>query len=212
MIFFAHIGQQEYSQRQLAIASGIVFLVLIPLLILIAYLAWRVYLKYVDSNEGSWEYQKPASLLRSFSPTATSETVSSPLSDRSSTDSSLIKRKRSYDKSYRTHEPLAGLPETEFESKAVDPNEPEFEPKSPTSATSPTSSIIYSQPYRSQPDLLTGDTAKPKLSYGSDDYSVPIKKSIAKANVIPAQNPPISKLSAADRARMSSQSSMITDV
>jgi len=34
------LRQQEYSQRQLAVASGIVFLVLIPLILLFLYLAY----------------------------------------------------------------------------------------------------------------------------------------------------------------------------
>ncbi|XP_048517343.1 protein mesh isoform X2 [Dendroctonus ponderosae] len=197
------LRQQEYSQRQLAVASGIVFLVLIPLLILIAYIAYRVYLKYVDSEESSWQYQKPVMLARSFSPT--SDAFSNPSSDRSSTDS-MFKRKRSYDKTYRTHEPLTGLPETDFEQKELDPNEPEFEPKSPTSPTP--SSVVYSQPFQSQPDLVN-PAGKERLTYGSDDYAIPVKKN----NVSPtAKFFPSSQLSPTDKTRMSSQSNIVTAV
>lgn len=162
-----------------------------------------MYLKYVDSEESSWQYQKPAPLGRSFSPT--SDAFSSPSSDRSSTDS-MFKRKRSYDKSYRTHEPLTGLPETDFEHKDIDPNEPEFEPKSPTSPSP--SSVVYSQPFQSQPDLVN-PSGKQRLTYGSDDYALPVKKN----NVSPtAKFFPSSQLSPADKTRMSSQSSIVTDV
>lgn len=202
----SHLGQQEYSQRQLATASAIVFAVLIPLLIVIAYIAYRVYLKYVNSEESSWQYQKPTLLARSLSPTNTSEAFSSPTSDASG--ESIFKKRRSYDKSYRTHEPLSGLPETEFEDKQVDPNEPDFDP--PKTPVSPTpSSVVYSQPFQSQPDLVSHDD-KQRLTYGSDDYAVPYKKSV-NPNVSPTSKfPPASRLSPS--ARMSSQSSVITDV
>ncbi|CAH1121477.1 unnamed protein product [Ceutorhynchus assimilis] len=136
------LRQQEYSQRQLATASGIVFVVLIPLLIIIAYIAYRLLLNYINTEESSWQYQKP----RALSPI---------LSSTGSTDS-MFRKRRSYDKSYRTHEPLSGLPEIEFEDKEI---EPEFEPKSPTPS--------YSQP----------------LNYGSDDYAVPIRKKMQPARI-----------------------------
>ncbi|XP_066245028.1 protein mesh isoform X1 [Euwallacea similis] len=204
------LRQQEYSQRQLAMASGIVFIVFIPLIIIIVYLAYRVYLKYLESREGSWEYQKPASLLgRSLSPVETA--LSSPNSERSNTDSTFKKR-RSYDKSYRTHEPLEGLPHTEFESKQIDPNEPEFEPVTPISPTP--SSLVYSQPFQSQPDIVNAQKNNPaRVTYGSDDYAVPVKNAAQQSSVSPTYKfPQSTKLSSADRARMSSQSSIVTDV
>ncbi|XP_050303220.1 protein mesh isoform X2 [Anthonomus grandis grandis] len=198
------LRQQEYSQWQLALASGVVFAVLIPLLVIIAYIAYKVLQRFTSTEDSSWQYQKP--LGRSLSPAQTSEAFSS---DRSSTDS-MFKKKRNYDKSYRTHEPLTGLPETEFEEKEVDPNEPSFEPKTPVSPTP--SSVVYSQPFQSQPDLVAQDNRQ-RLTYGSDDYAVPVKnKTYNNPNVSPTTKFPGARLTAADKARMSSQSSIITDV
>lgn len=66
----------------------------------------------------------------------------SPVSDRSSSGSSTSKKRRSYDKTYRTHEPLKGLPEVEFEEKQWDLDET----PSPTSEFEPDTKPIYSQP------------------------------------------------------------------
>lgn len=56
------------------------------------------------------------------------------MSDRSSSGSNGSKKRRSYDKSYKTHEPLKGLPEVEFEEKPWDVDAPsptvtEYEPE-----------------------------------------------------------------------------------
>lgn len=121
-------------------------------------------------------------------------------SDKSDTSFNLLKKRRSYDKSYRTHEPLKGLPQIEFENKPMDPNMPEFEPETKSlksdirstnspSSKSPTSSVLYSTPYSAKPDLLTSNNED--TLYGDDNYAVPMKKS---------------------QERFSSQSSIITDV
>lgn len=115
-----------------------------------------------------------------------------------------MKKFRSYDKTYRTHEPLQGRPNGEFENKPWDPNvdlyedvdgplrSPNTSVRSSASPTSPTSSIQYALPYNSKPDLVNLDNKDKPLSYNSDDYAVPLKKT--------------------PKERFSSQSSIITDV
>lgn len=180
-----------------AITSGIVLAVLIPILLIIAYTAFKIFKRF-SNDQSSWQYNaapSDASKLKSVPlsrPLSDDEfSLRSPVpSDRSSTSSSSKKR-RSYDKSYRTHEPLQGLPETDFEDKPWDPNDVEYEPDNKPNS-SPTS-VIYTEPFSSKPDLIKVQS-NPNLdnhryTYNSDDYTMPIKKD-----------------------RMSSQSSIITDV
>lgn len=130
----------------------------------------------------------------------------SPISTNSPSDTGIgsLKKRRSYDKTYRTHEPLEGRPNGEFENKPWDPNVDLYEDvdgplrspntsfRSSASPTSPTSSIQYALPYNSKPDLVNLDNKDKTLSYNSDDYAVPLKKT--------------------PKERFSSQSSIITDV
>ncbi|XP_008192790.2 protein mesh isoform X1 [Tribolium castaneum] len=178
------LRHQEYSSRKAAITGGIVLAVIIPILLIIAFCAFSLF-KRLANDKSSWQYNAVKS-SRPLSPMSDDgSSLRSPVpSDRSST-SSLGKKRRSYDKVYRTHEPLEGLPETEFEEKPWDPNE--FEPDS--KPTSPTS-IIYTQPF-SKPDLVKfqSNPNLDRFTYNSDDYTLPVKKN-----------------------RMSSQSSVITDV
>lgn len=165
----------------------------------------------MNSDDSSWQYaQKPALAARSFSPT---ESNKSPLSDTST--SSVFKPRIMYDKSYRTHEPLVGLPETEFESKQVDPNDVGYEIdrkslSSPNIPVSPTpSSVSYTMPYQQKPDIVNYGS-KPKLDYGSDDYAQPYKPTSSSSD--PA-SPTTGKLSPITyRDRVASRSSVITDV
>lgn len=185
-----------------AITSGIVLAVLIPILLIIAFAVFKIFKRFTN-DKSSWQYNAaPSDAAAPRSAKLTAVPLSPPLSDdsfslrspapsdRSSTSSSSKKR-RSYDKSYRTHEPLQGLPETDFEDKPWDPNDVEYEPDNKPSR-SPTS-VIYTEPFSSKPDLIKVQS-NPNLdshryTYNSDDYTMPIKKD-----------------------RMSSQSSIITDV
>ncbi|XP_063911359.1 protein mesh isoform X1 [Zophobas morio] len=194
------LRQQEYSSRMAAITSGIILAVLIPIILVIAYVVFIVCKRY-SNDRNSWQYNAaPAepttrtklTEARPLSPPMSDDEYSlrSPApSDRSST-SSMGKKRRSYDKVYRTHEPLEGLPETDFEDK---PWDVEYDPDNKP-PPSPTTSAVYTEPFSSKPDLVKFQS-NPNLSgphrftYNSDDYTLPIKKN-----------------------RISSQSSIITDV
>ena len=183
-----------------AITSGIILAVLIPIILVIAYVVFIVCKRY-SNDRNSWQYNAaPAepttrtklTEARPLSPPMSDDEYSlrSPApSDRSST-SSMGKKRRSYDKVYRTHEPLEGLPETDFEDK---PWDVEYDPDNKP-PPSPTTSAVYTEPFSSKPDLVKFQS-NPNLSsphrftYNSDDYTLPIKKN-----------------------RISSQSSIITDV
>lgn len=220
---YIYLGQQEYSSRSAAITWGIILAVLIPLLLLIAYAALVVYRRIVKRNEENEnEYsgiQKVRSLQRLSRPHSVEyeeeedddyELPQSPVSSderKSDTGIGSMKKRRSYDKVYRTNEPLQGRPNGEFEEKKWDPNEDIYEEVdgravspidsargssqiSPTSPLSPTSSILYSIPYNSQPDLLKMQN-NIRFTENDDIYALPMKK---------------------NKQRFSSQSSIITDV
>lgn len=69
---------------------------------------------------------------------------------RSPTNSEQGKR-RSYDKSYRTHEPLKGLPEVEFEEKPWDVTSDNTQsPVSETKMERDSSSVEYALPYNAK--------------------------------------------------------------
>lgn len=212
-----HLGQQEYSSRSAAITWGIILAVLIPLILLIAFAAITIYRKIAQSKKNSWEYEhnpKTGSLHRFKTPVSTDyeyeeedDMPQSPVStdsQKSDTGIGSMKKRRSYDKVYRTHEPLQGRPNGEFENKSWDPNADIYESveeplRSPNesvrdsiSPTSPTSSIQYAIPYNSKPDLLKLEQNDKRFTYTSDDYSVPLKKK--------------------PKERFSSQSSIITAV
>lgn len=143
----------------------------------------------------------------------------SPVSDRSSSGSSTSKKRRSYDKTYRTNEPLKGLPEVEFEEKPWDLNDT----PSPTSEYDPDSKPVYTEPHQ-QIDA----------SKNNNDYSVPFDN-LNKRNTYVESEPLANKTDEAksasnpnlldnrytlpdyatvnkDRKRIQSQSSIITDV
>lgn len=142
----------------------------------------------------------------------------SPVSDRSSSGSSTNKKRRSYDKTYRTNEPLKGLPEVEFEEKPWDLNDT----PSPTSEYEPDSKPVYAEPQQVN------------AANNNNEYSVPFDnlnkrhtyvESEPQANrtdeVKSASNPnlldnrytlPDYATVNKDRKRIQSQSSIITDV
>lgn len=136
------------------------------------------------------------------------------ISDRSSGSSSISSKKprRSYDKVYRTNEPLKGLPEIDdFEEKLWDDDptninlqQQQQQHHDDVVVDEPlirTTSPIYTQPYHdnnknsiSRPDLVTNYNPN---RYDSNDYTVP---------VISDDNNKTTK------QRFSSQSSIVTDV
>lgn len=217
LIFFLRIGQQEYSSRSAAKTWGIILAVLIPLILLLLYAALTIYKKIAKRDQDSWQYDnntKPKSLQGFNRPLSADyedeedeDIPRSPLSSdsqKSDTGIGSLKKRRSYDKVYRTHEPLQGRPNGEFENKPWDPNAEDYEdvedfPRSPreslrnsASPTSPTSSIQYAIPYSSKQDLGKLEQNDKGLNYNSDDYAIPLKKK--------------------PKERFSSQSSIITDV
>lgn len=126
------------------------------------------------------------------SPTSEDEyTYRSPtMSERSGNNGQnppLFKKRRSYDKVYKTHEPLDGLPETEFEEKSWDLDsvpsveyDPSNKPDQRISDISSMSSPIYRTPYDyekkspvyTKPDVLYGiNRSSPNLLTDSEPNS-----------------------------------------
>lgn len=92
--------------------------------------------KVKDTSTESWQYKPEMALPESMEPLKTSSFnaqrrnngATSDHSDRRSSDSSSLggtKKRRMYDRSYRTHEPLPGKPPVDFGDKVLDLGEEE---------------------------------------------------------------------------------------
>lgn len=159
---------------------------------------------------------------RAVSPvTPTSEvsyTYMSPVSDRSSSGSSTSKKRRSYDKTYRTHEPLKGLPEVEFEEKQWDLDDT----PSPTSEYEPDNKPTYNESQQVHSPENNNEYSVPFDNYNKRRTYVESEPQINKTDEIKsASNPnlldsrytlPNYATVNKDRKRIQSQSSIITDV
>lgn len=159
--------------------------IVVPVLLCLALVAFLIFKSY-RKNKETWLFNPPsraASRLklnesepmtdnfRAVSPrTPPSDedfndyTYRSPAgSERSSTGSS---KRRSYEKSYRTHEPLEGVPEVDFEEKPWDLEYPEYEPEDkpkpedeeqPPFNRSESVGPVYSLPYQYQQPLSSSN-------------------------------------------------------
>ena len=139
---FITLGQQEYSSRQVGITFGIILGVLVPLILIGACIGFYFLKqrKIEDSSTSSWNYKaeevpfkaakvpveeapftKTTAADRGFTPYRNSS--NSERSDRSSSGASSLgglKKRRMYDRSYRTNEPLPGRPSVDFEDVVED--------------------------------------------------------------------------------------------
>ncbi|XP_034194646.2 sushi domain containing 2 mesh isoform X1 [Osmia lignaria lignaria] len=125
------LRQIEYAQRTAWTTMGIIFAVSIPI---IGCILGSFFLIRKNQKQGgsvnSWRYSERSSgvdnestLLKQATPLKTYERPISPVSD-TSTAASTVKKPHSYDKVYRTHEPLPNRPNVDFEDKDWDLKEP----------------------------------------------------------------------------------------
>lgn len=120
---------------------GIISAVLIPAAACIA--GAFLYMRKKQSKGSSmrsWRYSErdsgidnESTLLKRTVPLKPDDRTNTPISDTSSIDNS--KKRRSYDRVYRTHEPLPDRPYIDFEEKEWDLREPNS-PNSPTGSDS----------------------------------------------------------------------------
>ncbi|CAH2001993.1 unnamed protein product [Acanthoscelides obtectus] len=191
------LRQQEYSSRQAATTWGIILAVLIPLLLVVIFLAFKGFQKYEKIRQEELEFIQEE-LPRSKSLRSLRSVQRSPSLGRSDSDdddpqspvlsdASSLGGRRRYDRTYRTHEPLKNAPPVNFIEQPWDPNQPDFYPEEkPALPGSPVSSVLYAQPYEKPADTL--QDSSPTYAAG---YAVPLKK---------------------PKDRFSSQSSIVTDV
>ncbi|XP_046747769.1 protein mesh isoform X1 [Diprion similis] len=114
----------EYTQRTAWTIIGIIIAVLIPAIIIGALIIVCIRRNASsDSSAKSWRFSdrgygldNDSPLSRLSTPLKSGERTISPASE-TSTDGSSTRKRRSYDKSYRTNEPLPDKPYTEFEEK-----------------------------------------------------------------------------------------------
>ncbi|XP_015173386.1 PREDICTED: protein mesh isoform X1 [Polistes dominula] len=139
------LRQVEYAQRTAWTTFGIVAAMLIPatLCIVLAF----VYMRKNRSNGSStksWRYSERSSgidndsmLMKQTIPLKMDDRAISPVSDSSLSSLGGTKKRRSYDRVYRTNEPLPDRPNIDFEDKDWDLKEP----VSPTESDSTVDSI-----------------------------------------------------------------------
>lgn len=145
----------------------------------------------------------------------------SPINSDHSSDS-LPKKRRSYEKSYRTHEPLEGVEEIPFDEKQWELDSPlgsDFDRNSKQNGDM----HFSSEPEYTEPFLNTSPPLERKSAYLHDDRVSPdvvaSTRSASDPNMLDDNhalyseiNKNNSKVNDADRRRIQSQSSVITDV
>lgn len=109
-----------YTRRVAFIAIGIIILVICPLMLCIVCGVYRYRQKQLKEDP---HWQMPV-LPRSRASSARNlRTLNYGPEDDSDTDASTLKKSRSYDKVYRTNEPLPGKPQIDFPAKKWDLDE-----------------------------------------------------------------------------------------
>lgn len=111
------IGEVYYAQRSAWIATGIVFASILPIVIFIICGVY-CYRRRAKRDDPNWRLRFPRSRAGSKS-----STIRHMVSDGSEADSDTLKKSRSYEKVYRTNEPLEGKPQVEFPAKKWDLDE-----------------------------------------------------------------------------------------
>lgn len=115
--YFFKTGEVYYTQRSAWLATGVVFASILPILMCIV-CAVYCYRKKARKVDPGWKLSLPRSRAGSRT------TLRQLASDGS--DSDTLKKSRSYEKVYRTHEPLEGKPNIEFPAKKWDLDEEDF--------------------------------------------------------------------------------------
>lgn len=110
-------GEVFYARRSGWIATGVIFCAIVPILLCIVCALYR-YRKRARSEDPNWKLQLPRSRASSRTNLR---------SDGSEADSDTLKKSRSYEKVYRTHEPLEGKPNVEFPEKKWDLDEEDLD-------------------------------------------------------------------------------------
>ncbi|XP_055851937.1 protein mesh isoform X1 [Episyrphus balteatus] len=103
-----------YSRRIAFIAIGIILIVILPMMLCIVCCVYRYRQKQLK-DDPSWKMSLPRSRAGSRTNLRTI-----PNDDSDTEPSDTLKKSRSYEKVYRTHEPLAGKPNVDFPAKKWD--------------------------------------------------------------------------------------------
>lgn len=131
--YYINIGRIEYVQRTAWTVMGIISIVLIPVVACIA--GGFIYIRRNQMRGGStksWRYSERGSgtdnesILKQTAPLKSyDDRAITPISDASTIETnSGTRKRRSYDRVYRTHEPLPNRPYVDFEDKDFDLKEP----------------------------------------------------------------------------------------
>lgn len=119
-----HTGYVFYSRRVAWIAIAIIIAVVLPIIMCVV-CAVYCYRKKAIREDPDWKMTLPRS--RSGSRTTLRHLGTNGHGDGGDTDGdSTLKKSRSYDKVYRTHEPLDGKPNVDFPEKKWDLEDEDF--------------------------------------------------------------------------------------
>jgi len=144
-----------YTRRVAFIAIGIIFLVICPLMLCIVCGVYRYRQKQLKEDP---QWQMPM-LPRSRASSARNLRTLN-YDDDSDTDASTLKKSRSYDKVYRTNEPLPGKPQIDFPAKKWDLDENDEDVTSSEGSQNRNSSKLARDISYINPNVTTGE--KPK--------------------------------------------------
>lgn len=113
-------GEVFYTRRGGWIATGVIFFAIAPILLCIVCALYR-YRKRARQADPQWKMSLPRSRASSRS------NLRNLNGDGSEADTDTLKKSRSYEKVYRTHEPLEGKPNIEFPEKKWDLDEEDLD-------------------------------------------------------------------------------------
>lgn len=112
-------GEVFYTRRSGWIATGVILAAILPILLCIV-CALYYYRKRARRADPHWKISLPRSR-------ASSRSNIRNLTSDGSDDSDALKKSRSYEKVYRTHEPLEGKPNIDFPEKKWDLDEEDLD-------------------------------------------------------------------------------------
>lgn len=124
------LGEVYYTRRVAFTAIGIIVAVILPLMMCIVCGAYRFRQKQLKENP-QWQMSLPRSRassrtnLRQLS-NSVGGGIGGPEDDSDTDTTGILKKSRSYDKVYRTNEPLPGKPLIDFPAKKWDLDDEDF--------------------------------------------------------------------------------------
>lgn len=163
LLIYDIIGEVFYVRRTAWIATGIILIVILPILMCIICVVYCWRKRHLEEDP---EWKMP---IRSLS----RSTLRNINSDTSEMDEGLTKS-RSYDKVYRTNEPLEGKPQNDFPSKKWDLDDEDLSSSEGSAfRDSKASDIEYKPKQQGRRSMRFGNDYKP-IEEETNGYPAPL--------------------------------------